>query len=88
MQPVQCSVCEAVVEARKSSWDQTTVQWTADALARCVERQQQPAPSDRPNRHAFTGCVALKESVRAAAVSGDLVIQDVDPLKTNPEARR
>ncbi|WP_235736461.1 hypothetical protein [Nocardioides alcanivorans] len=88
MRPVTCLTCAAEVLARKSSWDQTTVQWSAEAVERCVERKQQLPPNERPNRNAFLGCHALKDSVRAAAVRGALEIQDEDPLKTNPEAHQ
>lgn len=32
MQPVACRECVAVVQVRKSSWQQTSIQWDADAL--------------------------------------------------------
>ncbi|WP_418063538.1 ferredoxin [Pimelobacter simplex] len=88
MQPVACGTCGAEVLARKSSWDQTTVQWDAAALAACAERRTPngaAAPSDRPNRNAFPGCDALRASLRAAAVAGTLDVQSGEPLKTNPE---
>jgi len=88
MQPVTCSTCSAEVLARKSSWDQTSVQWSDEALAACQERQHSLPHNERPNRNAFLGCGALKESIRAAAVRGALEIQDEDPLKTNPEAHQ
>lgn len=88
LQPVACGACGAEVLARKSSWDQTTVQWTAEALNKCAERREPAEPSDRPNRNAFLGCGALRESLRAAAVAGRLDVQSDEPLKTNPEARR
>lgn len=88
MQVVDCAACGATVEARKSSWDQTSVQWHADALALCEERKEALPHSERPNRNAFLGCSRLKESLRAAAVDGRLSVQDVDPLKTNPEAHQ
>ncbi|WP_200958704.1 hypothetical protein [Nocardioides sp. Root190] len=89
MQPVECGACGAQVEARKSSWDQSTVQWTAAALERCEERRTPIEPSERrnrPNRTAFAGCSALRASVREAAVRGTLTVTDDEPLKTNPEA--
>ena len=74
--------------ARKSSWDQSTVQWTAEALARCTERSRSPEASERPNRNAFAGCAALRASIREAAVRGTLDVQSDEPLKTNPEAHQ
>ena len=73
MAPVSCATCGTRVEVRKSSWDQTTVQWTADAVAACVERRA-TSPTDGPNGGVFPGCVALRDSVRAAAVRGDLEV--------------
>ena len=35
MVPVHCKSCEARVLVRKSSWEQTSVQWDATATARC-----------------------------------------------------
>lgn len=37
MAPVACRNCGAQVLARKSSWNQTSVQWNAEATARCAE---------------------------------------------------
>lgn len=84
MQPVDCATCGATVAARKSSWDQTTLQWTAGALATCAERRTTTAGSQRPNRNAFAGCSALIASIRTAAVAGRLDVQSDEPLPTNP----
>lgn len=84
MQAVSCTGCGAEVLARKSSWEQSTVQWTAAALEQCTERQTPQAPSERPNRNAFTGCHAMRASIRAAAVRGILTVTDDAALKTNP----
>lgn len=86
MQPVACAACGAEVLARKSSWDQSTLQWTTAALERCAERRMTTGRSDRPNRNAFPGCAALRSSVREAAVRGDLDVQSDEPPRTNPEA--
>ncbi len=84
MAPVSCTTCGARVEARKSSWEQTTVQWHADAVERCLERRAS-SPRSGPNGTAFPGCEALRASIREAAVRGDLAVQDGAPLPTNPE---
>ncbi|MBC9731933.1 ferredoxin [Nocardioides sp. zg-578] len=84
MEPVTCTACGAGVTARKSSWDQTTLQWTADALERCTQRRATEARSDRPNRSAFPGCTSVRDSIREAAVRGELSVQSDEPLKTNP----
>lgn len=86
MQPVSCATCGADVLVRKSSWDQSTLQWNAAALGRCAERRTTAARSERPNRNAFAGCAALRASIREAAVRGELDVQSDEPLKTNPEA--
>ena len=76
MRPVACRNCGARVLARKSSWNQTSVQWNADATARCAER----AEADRMPAHAgggvFLACSALSESITEAARHGDLPIVD------------
>lgn len=73
MAPVSCSTCGTSVQVRKSSWDQTTVQWTAEAAAACVERRAS-ASVDGPNGGVFPGCSALRDSIREAAVRGDLEV--------------
>ncbi|TYL45490.1 ferredoxin [Nocardioides sp. BGMRC 2183] len=84
MTPVSCGTCGARVEARKSSWDQTSIQWHAEALDACVERRA-ANPRSGPNGGAFLGCAALNASLREAAVTGALPVQDTDELKTNPD---
>lgn len=86
MQPVACGSCGAQVLVRKSSWDQTTVQWNGEALALCAERRRTTDESLRPNHHAFTGCSALRSAIQVAAVRGDLDIVSDEPLPTHPEA--
>lgn len=89
MTPVQCHTCAAQVEARKSSWDQTSIQWHDDALTQCAERRSADLgdrPGAGPNAGTFGGCQALRDSIREAAVRGELPVQDEDPLKVNPEA--
>jgi hypothetical protein len=75
MTPVACATCGAGVEARKSSWDQTSIQWTAAALGACVERRSS-SPRPGPNGAAFLGCAALNQTLREAAVRGDLPVQE------------
>jgi len=85
MVPVSCQACGAQVEARKSSWEQTTIQWSDDAVERCLERRAS-TPRPGPNGETFAGCEALRASLREAAVRGELPIQDGEPLKENPAA--
>jgi len=75
MTPVACTTCGAGVEARKSSWDQTSIQWSAEARGACVERRAS-SPRPGPNGDAFLGCAALNQSLREAAVRGDLPVQE------------
>lgn len=83
MTSVSCATCGAGVQARKSSWDQTSIQWTGEALAACVERRA-TSPRPGPNGGTFLGCSALNDSLREAAVRGELPVQDTDELRTNP----
>jgi hypothetical protein len=76
MVSVACRTCGAKVLARKSSWCQTSVQWNADAAARCPERadaQQMSAPG---SRGVFLACSALSRSILDAVRHGDLRIVD------------
>jgi hypothetical protein len=73
MVPVACRNCGAHVLVRKSSWNQTSVQWNADASARCAERLE----ADRSAGHRlFLVCSALRDSIEAAVTTGELTIVD------------
>jgi hypothetical protein len=76
MMPVACGNCGARVLARKSSWNQTSVQWNADATARCAERAEAEKISVPGSRGVFLMCSALGESIRDAVRHGDLSIVD------------
>jgi hypothetical protein len=76
MMPVACRNCGARVLARKSSWNQTSVQWNADATARCAERRDAQKISASGGRCVFLVCSALSESIVAAVRHGDLSIVD------------
>nr|WP_085239497.1 ferredoxin [Mycobacterium europaeum] len=82
MMAVACRRCGARVQVRKSSWSQTSVQWTAPALARCQERSAaaQLAPYGRCDL--FLSCSALTESITDAVRTGTLRI--VDPSGGTP----
>lgn len=75
MVAVACRTCGAQVLARKSSWNQTSVQWNADATARCPERAEAEKISGL-GRGVFLTCTALSESILDAAMHGDLPIVD------------
>jgi hypothetical protein len=73
MVSVACRSCGAQVLARKSSWNQTSMQWDADAMARCAERRE----ADRLAGHEaglFLVCSALRDSIQAAVAAGELTI--------------
>jgi hypothetical protein len=76
MVPVACRNCGARVLARKSSWNQTSVQWNADATARCAERAEARQISAPGGRGVFLVCSALSESIVEAVCHGGLSIVD------------
>jgi hypothetical protein len=76
MIPVACRACGAAVLARKSSWNQTSVQWTAEATARCAERRDAERISAPGSRGMFLACSALNASIIDAVRSGALSIVD------------
>lgn len=86
MEPVDCQACGARVQVRKSSREQTSLQWTGEALATCVERRA-ASPRPGPNGAFFAGCASLRDSIEAAVDRGEVTIQIDEPLKTNPEAQ-
>lgn len=76
MIPVLCRSCGARVLARKSSWNQTSVQWNSDATARCAERAEAQQISAPGGRGVFLACSALTESIVDAVRKGALAIVD------------
>lgn len=80
MMPVTCGSCGAQVLARKSSWEQTSVQWNGAAIGRCQERQRagEHPSSDgaalRPGM--FLTCSQLRASIEAAVDAGSLPVLD------------
>ena len=73
MAPVTCRSCGTRVLVRKSSWNQTSVQWNGDASARCAERVE----AERNAGHRlFLVCSALRESILDAVRHGELSIVD------------
>ncbi|MEV8637923.1 ferredoxin [Streptosporangium sp. NPDC051023] len=75
MLPVRCHQCGAGVQVRKASWQQTSVQWSAEAVLACLERRAS-VPGDGPNGSAFPACEALRESIRRAALDGVIPVPD------------
>ncbi len=66
MVSVGCQHCGAEVLARKSSWQQTSVQWTAAAESQCPQR--------RNCSGLFLVCSELRGSILEAARSGRLPV--------------
>ncbi|MDN3359034.1 ferredoxin [Actinomadura sp. DC4] len=70
MTPVECQRCRATVRVRKSSWQQTSVQWDEAGTRACPERRS-PADAGGPVREAdFFTCAGLRESIAQATLSG------------------
>lgn len=67
MTPVHCATCGAGVLARKSSWQQTSVQWNAEAVSRCHELDETTlrGPS-------LAGCERMREAIHSAAIDGKI----------------
>ena len=76
MVPVACRRCGANVLARKSSWNQTSVQWDAEASARCLERRDAENLAAHSGRGVFLACSALSDSIVDAVRHGDLPVVD------------
>lgn len=86
MQPVDCETCGTRVLVRKSSWEQTSLQWSEQSVAACEERRDF-SPRSGPDGAVFRGCESLRKSITAAVNRGDVIVQIEEPLKTNPEAQ-
>jgi hypothetical protein len=80
MTAVGCHQCGATVLARKSSWNQTSVQWDADAMATCEERRHADQLSEHGGRGLFLACSAINRSILEAVRNGELSV--VDELTT------
>ncbi|MEV0043973.1 ferredoxin [Nocardia rhamnosiphila] len=74
MRPLRCRACAAELLVRKSSWQQTSVQWNAEASAMCRELGAAPMPGP-----SLAGCSQLRETIRDAASSGDLPVVERPP---------
>jgi hypothetical protein len=76
MTSVHCQRCAARVLVRKSSANQTSVQWNTEATGRCGERRELEKLAGHGGNGLFLGCVALSESIVGAVRAGDLSIVD------------
>lgn len=75
MRQVTCRQCAAQVEVRKSSWQQTSVQWHEEAMVACQERRV-AVPRPGPNGEFFESCSALSASIAEAATTGLVPVPD------------
>ncbi|WP_445165479.1 ferredoxin [Mycolicibacterium sp. Dal123E01] len=75
MVSVGCRECGARVEVRKSSWEQTSVQWNADATAACVQRKSAQALAGHGSG-VFLVCSALRDSIDEAVRRGQVRVLD------------
>jgi hypothetical protein len=82
MVAVTCRRCGAEVLARKSSWQQTSVQWTAAAMARCPQRHEAALLSEHGGGGVFVSCSELRESIRQAVRDGVLPVLDETGLSS------
>jgi hypothetical protein len=76
MVPVDCLRCGAAVRVRKSSWSQTSVQWTGAALGRCEERCTVTQLAAYGDRSLFLACSALSGAIDDAVRAGMVPIVD------------
>ena len=88
MTPVECQRCHATVQVRKSSWQQTSVQWDEAGARTCPERR--PSLSAGGIREAdFFTCAGLRESIAQAALSGTIpLVEDMDEETAGGSAPR
>ncbi len=76
MTPVGAGAARPEVLARKSSWDQTSIQWDAAASAGCLERNDAKRLADYGGHGMFLACSALSASITDAVRHGELPIVD------------
>ncbi|MEZ0341103.1 hypothetical protein ACAG25_14070 [Mycobacterium sp. pV006] len=81
MQPVDCWTCDARVLVRKSSWEQTSVQWNGAARQRCAHTSSaDPIGAACRTRNTLPGfvlgCPDLRDSIEAAVRQGALRVLD------------
>ncbi|RAX45955.1 ferredoxin [Arthrobacter sp. AQ5-05] len=82
LQSLDCTECVARVLVRKSTWQQTSIQWTEEALESCREL---PATrcGERP-KDRFIGCESLRNEIREATNDGRLEVVYRSDTQTEP----
>ncbi|MDI3422183.1 ferredoxin [Streptomyces luteolus] len=76
MRPVSCGQCGSRVLVRKSSWQQTSVQWNSEALRGC--REHIAATSGPAAPAGLETCHALVATIRAATLNVTIEVLDDD----------
>ncbi|MBE1530828.1 ferredoxin [Actinomadura algeriensis] len=66
LRPVRCRRCAGEVLARKASWEQTSIQWTAEARAACTGLDEDDLGT----------CPALRSAIQEAALNGKIEVLD------------
>ena len=72
---VACTQCDAHVLVRKNSEYHTSIQWNADAVARCEEFARTDADG---NRAVHASCPRLRASIEQAVKTGRLPMGGAD----------
>jgi hypothetical protein len=75
MTPVECQRCHATVQVRKSSWQQTSVQWDEAGARTCPERRSSLSRGGIRDADFFT-CAGLRESIAQATLSGEIPLAE------------
>jgi hypothetical protein len=81
---VQCARCAGVVLAAKFSPQQTSLQWTPDAMRTCAEFAARVAGGEQTAL--IDSCASLRASIDAAVRDGRLPVVSPVPEVTAPEA--
>jgi hypothetical protein len=76
MTTVHCERCAASVLVRKSTWNQTSVQWNSRAMASCVERGDAERLAAYGGSGLFLACSAVNASIAGATHRGDVKVVD------------
>jgi hypothetical protein len=74
MRPLACDTCAASVLVRKSSREQTSLQWNAAARETCHELGNSPIPGP-----ALAGCSRLAQTITEAVACGRLPVVQTQP---------
>ena len=74
MRPLRCDTCAARVLVRKSSREQTSLQWNAAAREACHELGNSPIPGP-----ALAGCSRLARAIDEAVIRGRLPVVQAQP---------